>query len=298
MPIIVACPTCNGSLRIADDLVGRKVRCPACNATFHSDPPAEPAPRPPEPAPGWRDLPLELSLDTPGPTAPAPPPAPGGSPGLKGAVEIQSSPGEAPPAAPPASAGSPPEEPQPRRPLLNDEQDDLRRCPACGKMVFRDARRCSGCGERFDEDSVDAPRRTRRSLRRERDRQRYEPRRDAEPHRGGLVLGLGITSLVLVLVCGLAPISLVLGLVAWVMGHGDLRKIDAGAMEPEGRGNTQAGWICGIIGTVFSGLFLLGCAGFFLLGMYMESQKRQQSTPPRFNTPRRVAPGPGQPGRW
>jgi hypothetical protein len=62
-----------------------------------------------------------------------------------------------------------------------------------------------------------------------------------KPHRGTLILVLGILSL---LVCGF------LGIPAWVMGNNDLKEIDAGAMDPAGRGNTNAGRICGMIGTI------------------------------------------------
>lgn len=62
-----------------------------------------------------------------------------------------------------------------------------------------------------------------------------------QPHRGTLILILGILSIVL---C--QPI----GIFAWIMGGNDLKAMDAGAMDPEGRGLTKAGKICGIIGTV------------------------------------------------
>jgi len=62
-----------------------------------------------------------------------------------------------------------------------------------------------------------------------------------KPHRATLILVLGILSLVL---C--AP----LGIVAWVMGNGDLKAMDAGAMDPSGRSTTNAGRICGMIGTI------------------------------------------------
>jgi len=61
------------------------------------------------------------------------------------------------------------------------------------------------------------------------------------PHRGGLILALGIIGL---MVC--APV----GIVAWLMGNNDLREIRAGAMDPQGEGLTQAGRILGIIATV------------------------------------------------
>jgi hypothetical protein len=72
-----------------------------------------------------------------------------------------------------------------------------------------------------------------------------------KPHRGTLILVLGILGLV---VC--APLAIA----AWVMGSGDLKQMDAGAMDPSGRGNTQAGKICGIIGTILLiiGVIVLG----------------------------------------
>ena len=60
-------------------------------------------------------------------------------------------------------------------------------------------------------------------------------------HRGGLVLTLGILGLVVCVICGI---------IAWVMGKGDLQKMDAGLMDPAGRGLTQAGKICGMISVI------------------------------------------------
>ena len=62
-----------------------------------------------------------------------------------------------------------------------------------------------------------------------------------KPHRGTLILVFGILGLV---IC--AP----LGIVAWVMGNGDLKQIDAGAMDPAGRSLTNAGRICGMVATI------------------------------------------------
>ncbi|MHC4072644.1 MAG: DUF4190 domain-containing protein [Planctomycetota bacterium] len=58
------------------------------------------------------------------------------------------------------------------------------------------------------------------------------------PHRGTLILVLGILGLVCCFICGI---------VAWVMGNNDLRDIDAGRIDPSGRGLTQAGKICGMV---------------------------------------------------
>jgi hypothetical protein len=59
------------------------------------------------------------------------------------------------------------------------------------------------------------------------------------PHRGTLILVLGILSLVCCFICGI---------IAWVMGNGDLKEMAAGRMDPAGEGMTKAGKICGIIG--------------------------------------------------
>ncbi len=69
------------------------------------------------------------------------------------------------------------------------------------------------------------------------------------PHRGGVVLALGILGIVVCFICGI---------VAWVMGNNDLREMAAGTMDPAGRGLTQAGKICGMIGVILAivGIFI------------------------------------------
>jgi hypothetical protein len=47
------------------------------------------------------------------------------------------------------------------------------------------------------------------------------------------------------------------------MGNADMAEMDAGTMDPEGRGMTQAGKICGIISVCLAILGLL----LWLLGM-------------------------------
>ena len=78
-----------------------------------------------------------------------------------------------------------------------------------------------------------------------------------KPHRGTLILVLGILGLV---VC--APVAIA----AWVMGSGDLKEIDAGTMDPSGRGITNAGKICGIIGTILLIVGLLIFIACFVFG--------------------------------
>jgi len=63
------------------------------------------------------------------------------------------------------------------------------------------------------------------------------------PHRGTLILVLGILGIVCCFICGI---------VAWVMGNTDLRQMAEGRMDPSGEGLTQAGKICGIVGVALA----------------------------------------------
>ncbi len=69
----------------------------------------------------------------------------------------------------------------------------------------------------------------------------YSP--SMQPHRGTVVLVLGILGLLL---------CFILGIVAWVMGNDDLREMRLGTMDPSGRGLTQAGRICGMISVIIA----------------------------------------------
>jgi hypothetical protein len=82
-------------------------------------------------------------------------------------------------------------------------------------------------------------------------------RRSGVPHRGGLILTLGIIALV----GGLSFwVPLVIGPIAWIMGNYDLAEIRAGRMDDSGESMIQAGRILGIIATVFLlGIMLLIC---------------------------------------
>jgi len=68
------------------------------------------------------------------------------------------------------------------------------------------------------------------------------------PHRATLVLVLGIVGIV----CCMPA-----GIVAWVLGHQDLKDIDAGLMDPAGRGMTNAGKILGMISVALAVLAVL-----------------------------------------
>ena len=81
-----------------------------------------------------------------------------------------------------------------------------------------------------------------------------------EPHRGALILTFGILSIVCCFPFGIA---------AWIMGNNDMQQIEAGMMDPTGKGITNAGKICGIIGTVLA----IFCSGLQLLGFAFEQSQ-------------------------
>src|SRR5262245_2341924 len=173
MPEIVQCPQCNRKLRVPDDLLGKKVKCPTCGTMF-------------------------VGEVTGGPP---PPPA------------------EEPPAPPPRVTPKPAEKRSGRRPAPVADDGDNPLAPPDG------------------------------------------PRRDATPHRGTLILILGILSIV-------TGLGIILGPIAWIMGSTDLKEIRAGRMDREGEGQTNGGMICGIVGTVMGLLTLCGCCAPFLMGIF------------------------------
>jgi hypothetical protein len=88
---------------------------------------------------------------------------------------------------------------------------------------------------------------------------RPSTRRDQIPHRSGVILTLGIVSIIagaLGFCCYGIPavVALPTGLSAWLLGQADLRQMDQGVMDGDGRSNTHGGIICGIIGTILGGL--------------------------------------------
>ena len=70
--------------------------------------------------------------------------------------------------------------------------------------------------------------------------------RHVQPHRGAIILALGIMSW---MSCPL------FGIFAWAMGTSDLRRMQIGRMDREGRTLTQAGRILGIVHVVLSIVF-------------------------------------------
>ena len=81
----------------------------------------------------------------------------------------------------------------------------------------------------------------------------YSTQQTLRPHRGGLILALGILGLVCCFICGI---------IAWVMGSNDLREMAAGRMDPSGQGMTNAGKICGMISVIIQ---IVGFVFYLLL---------------------------------
>lgn len=63
------------------------------------------------------------------------------------------------------------------------------------------------------------------------------------PHRGPVILVLGILGFMLCFICGT---------IAYFMGRNDMALMKAGRMDDEGRGLTQAGMIVGLIATIIN----------------------------------------------
>lgn len=73
------------------------------------------------------------------------------------------------------------------------------------------------------------------------------------PHRGVMILVFGILGLV---------VCIIFGILAWIFGNADLAEMDAGRMDPSGRGLTSAGRILGMIACI---LAIIGVAIWVLV---------------------------------
>ena len=276
-----ACPGCSATFTVTDDKAGKTGKCPKCQTQFTIPaPPVEDPDRPPPPTTAEAPPPI--------PTVEAPPPLP--------IRTYEAPPPIPPPIAPPppvASAAAGPNDPVEIAPcpkctsrlsvLPGDVGLDVE-CPNC-QTVYRANRadappvlRSSsdrpksssivnyGSGAKRnrdddDEDDDDRPSRRRKSRRREEDdddeddrparrRRSRRSRRNYEPHRGVLILVLAIISWV----TGI----FIVGIVAWVLGAADLKQIDAGRMDPEGRAMTQIGMYLGMAHTILAIVFIVG----------------------------------------
>jgi predicted Zn finger-like uncharacterized protein len=186
----VDCPSCDQKLRVPDDLLGKKVKCPSCKTMFKAT------------ASGLKE------------TSQAPP------------VEE--------------------EEEAPSKNLSGVTASKRSNLPSKRSAPSRDEE------DEDEDDDDDRPRRrSRRSIRKSR-----RLRRDYAPHKGVIILILGIVGLVAFPI--LCP-------VAWIMGNIDIKEIRAGRMDPEGESMTNIGRILGIVGTILHGLVIIGFCLVYLL---------------------------------
>jgi hypothetical protein len=115
-----------------------------------------------------------------------------------------------------------------------------------------------------------------------------------------LILTLGIVGLVCSVIVFCLPLPLigcVLSIIAWSLGTGDLRKMDRGEMDPEGHGSTMAGYVCGIIGTIISLMYLVAC-GLYMTFILTVASNMGAPGPGPVVKPPIIRPAPGiRPGR-
>jgi hypothetical protein len=109
------------------------------------------------------------------------------------------------------------------------------------------------------------------------DHPRRPRRRDHYPYgdRSGMVLAFGIVSTVFILfscvfalVLGIIPVGIIgvgTGAAAWILGRKDLAAMETGDRDPRGQAMTNAGMICGMIGTIVNGLIVVLQCGLVLV---------------------------------
>lgn len=68
-------------------------------------------------------------------------------------------------------------------------------------------------------------------------------------------------------ICGLVVCPGALSIPAWILGQQAVREIDASGGRLGGRSQAQAGYILGIIGTVFAALLILAVVGLIVFSI-------------------------------
>jgi hypothetical protein len=202
--------------------MNRQVQCPACRHQFH---PAE-------------AVPVENVRAA-------------AKPDYANAKASEAMPGGEPrPAAKLPPAPTPPADFDVRKSGRRGKRETEDVCPKCRAFVPRGVNKCPECQAEFEPE----------------DDENFRPweqdgmeRRDSEPHRGTMLLLMGIGSLLLActfFICYLGVVStivgLVMGLVAAGMAYKDLGKIARHEMDRDGHGMTQFGLWSGIIGAVLN----------------------------------------------
>lgn len=215
MPIDINCQGCGQRIRVADEHAGKKARCPNCQ---NINPiPAASAANPAAPSPSYSPAPLSSNYGS------------GGSPFTTGPISVETS-GPAVSAINNPFAPLPPTSPTTAMPSIGSNPFGQSAAPA---NPFGDI----ASNNPYQTRSYAAP--VQRSWQ--------------QPHRGALVLILGLLGF---LMCPL------IGPAAVFLGHSDLAAMKSGRMDPDGHGLTLAGLIVGWIAT---GIVILWAAIFFLI---------------------------------
>ena len=89
-----------------------------------------------------------------------------------------------------------------------------------------------------------------------------------KPHRGTLILVLGILSFVF---CGIFT-----AIPAWIMGANDLKEMDAGRMDSSGRSLTNVGRILGIVAVCLTIVGIVIGVAALALGLFAQTQPQFQ----------------------
>jgi len=214
MPVVVNCTKCQKKLKIPDELLGKKVKCPTCSAVFTAEASEGVEEERPVPKPAVKRPPVEdEDDDVPAPKAKRKP-----------VVDddddegVSSKPSKRKPVADDDDEDEPPKKTSKRKVDDDDDEDDAPR----KKSKRRDD---------DDDDDDDRPRRRRGA---------------GAPHRGVMILVFGILG---VLCC------VIFAILAAVMGGNDLKAMDRGDMDNEGRTLTNVGRIIGFVGI---GLWAVG----------------------------------------
>ena len=267
-----ACPGCSSTFTVADEKSGKTGKCPKCQIQFTIPHPYEAGSDQPPPVTAAEPPPPVPTVEAPRPQrvrpAEAPPPMPPPVEAVepveiaacpKCASRLSVMPGDvgldvecpncnsvyrarrvdAPPVLERAAT-------RPKRSSLvvrqerDDDEDDGDR-PSQRKTKNRRREE----DEDDDEEEDDRPSRPRRRSRRS--GRRYEE------HRGTLILVFGI----------LGFFVGIFGILAWILGASDLRAMDSGRMDPEGRSNTQTGVLLGKITVILSVVGIIGFCAFY-----------------------------------
>jgi hypothetical protein len=218
MPVVVNCTKCQKKLKIPDELLGKKVKCPTCSAVFTAEASEGVEEEKTIPKPAAKKPPVEdEDDDVPAPKAKRKPADDDDDEG------VTSKPSKRKTADDDDDEDEAPKRPSKRKAADDDDDED--------DAPRRKSKR-RGDDDDDDDDDDDRPVRRRRGA--------------GAPHRGVMILVFGILGC---LCC------IVFGILAIVMGGNDLKAMDRGDMDDSGRGLTNVGRILGFVSI---GLFVLG----------------------------------------